>query len=238
MAMVLALILVLLLSTVAVSLMAVTNGEIWSTMNYRLMVQARYAAEAGAQKAINYLVYTYAPPASADIGSYDLAKSPVQDSTAHKPVVLSGIGSIAANYPDAAQQTAFSTTNGNQNLSGVTSATYSVAATLLEMQPAALFGGGSAYLLKWQILSQGSIAGLRKAQVQVVGNLERTWKPVMNWAAFATAASCGAITMSSTTRTDSFDSSAGTYVSTQLTSSGNIGSNGNATLGGSSDRKS
>jgi hypothetical protein len=41
----------------AVSLVAVTNAEISSTMNYRLMVQTRYAAESGVQKAINYFVY-------------------------------------------------------------------------------------------------------------------------------------------------------------------------------------
>src|SRR5437763_16295773 len=107
MALVLALIIVLLLSTIAVSLMAITNGEIWSTMNYRLMVQARYAAEAGAQRAINYLSYSYAPPTSAQIWSYDLTKSPVQDSATHNAVVLSGISSISANSPNSSAQTAF-----------------------------------------------------------------------------------------------------------------------------------
>src|SRR6266478_4068341 len=134
MALVMVLIIVALMSIVAANLMSITNQEIWSTTNYRLMMQARYAAEAGAQKAINYLIYSYSLPTSAQIVSYDLTKSPVQDSVGHNSVVLSGMNSISANYPDSSTQTAFNSALGNQSLTGVTNATYSAAATLLEMR--------------------------------------------------------------------------------------------------------
>src|SRR5437870_343632 len=122
-ALVLTMILVLLLSTLAVSLVAITNAEISATMNYRLMVQARYAAEAGVQKAINYLIYSYTFPTTAQLTSYDLTKRPVQDTTGHNSVVLSGISGVSANYPDTSAQTAFNSSVGNQSVTGVANAT-------------------------------------------------------------------------------------------------------------------
>ena len=50
---------------------------------------------------------------------------------------------------------------------------------------------------------------------------------------FATAATCGAITMSGSGYVDSFNSSQGTYAQTKQSSGGNVGTNGNATLSGS-----
>src|SRR5690242_9101010 len=147
-ALVFAMILVLLMSTLAVSLIAITNAEVSSTMNYRLMVQARYAAEAGVQKAINYLIYSYTAPTSAQLTSYDLTKRPVQDTTSHNSVVLSGLSSISANYPDSSAQTAFNAALANQTVTSVTNATYSAAASLLEMRAITIFAGGSSYLPK------------------------------------------------------------------------------------------
>src|SRR5262249_28582246 len=66
-ALIMVLLLILLLSTLATSLILITKTEIWSSYNYRLMTQSRYAAEAGAQQALNYLAYTYTGPTAAQL---------------------------------------------------------------------------------------------------------------------------------------------------------------------------
>ena len=53
-----------------------------------------------------------------------------------------------------------------------------------------------------------------------------------DFAAYATGADCGAITLSGNTTTDSFDSSKGTYAQTKQLSGGNVGANGNTSLSG------
>ena len=45
--------------------MFLSQTETYASMNYRMMSQARYAAEAGIQKAANYLLNTYAVPGGA-----------------------------------------------------------------------------------------------------------------------------------------------------------------------------
>jgi len=62
-AMLFAIILVLVLSVMAASMMFLSQSETWSSMNYRLMTQARYGAEAGIHMTANFLLNNYAPPA-------------------------------------------------------------------------------------------------------------------------------------------------------------------------------
>src|SRR2546426_7636641 len=62
-AMLFAIILVLVLSVMAASMMFLSQSETWSSMNYRLMTQARYGAEAGIHATANFLMNNYAPPA-------------------------------------------------------------------------------------------------------------------------------------------------------------------------------
>src|SRR5207248_945011 len=78
-AMILALFMVLTMSILAASLLFVSQTETWSSMNYRLMSQARYGAEAGVNSAVNYLVKTYVPPGTvADpMANYTTTVSPV-----------------------------------------------------------------------------------------------------------------------------------------------------------------
>ena len=63
------------LSALAVSLMFLSQTETSSTRNYRTMSQARYAGEAGAHKAINYMINSYTQPAT--FADYNLTVSPV-----------------------------------------------------------------------------------------------------------------------------------------------------------------
>ena len=55
-ALVLALFLMSALSVLGASLMFLSQTETYASMNYRMMSQARYAAEAGVQKASNFLL--------------------------------------------------------------------------------------------------------------------------------------------------------------------------------------
>jgi type II secretory pathway component PulK len=61
-ALILTLILLLILSVMAISLLFMGQAETWSSMNYRMMTQARYGAEAGINQAANYIQFTYAAP--------------------------------------------------------------------------------------------------------------------------------------------------------------------------------
>ncbi len=226
------LILILILSALAGALLFATQTEIWTTSNYRQLTQARYAAEAGAQKAANWLVYTYTPPASLS-SSWDLTKSPVQ--YGGNPVVLSANSSVSSNYSDSTVQSAFNTALNGQSVAGVNAnATYAVTATLVSMRPVGSFlgSGGAGYLQSWQIVSQGSITGVRNAQIQVTETIEKMGSPVFSYAVAADASGCGSVTFSGGAITDSFDSSKGSYTSTQQNSGGNVGTNGNLTLSG------
>ena len=62
-ALLLAMFLMMAMSTVAATLMFLSQTETYSSMNYRLMSQARYGAESGLHRANNYLLCSYTPPA-------------------------------------------------------------------------------------------------------------------------------------------------------------------------------
>src|SRR5215467_7648628 len=63
-ALIFALILLLVLSAMAGSLMFLSTSETYSSMNYRTMTQARYGAEAGVNAAANFIMNAYVPPAT------------------------------------------------------------------------------------------------------------------------------------------------------------------------------
>ena len=97
------------LSVLGASLMFLAQTETASSTNYRLMSQARYGAESGVHKAINYLLNTYAAARDrrADpLANYDMT-SVAGDVCNNQPVILSANPAVASNYPIAAVQTAF-----------------------------------------------------------------------------------------------------------------------------------
>src|SRR5260370_33943313 len=114
-------ILVLVLSVMPASMMFLSQSETSASMNYRLMTQARYGAEAGIHATANFLMTNYAPPApTAGVpppmpAGYNIilpvpaacGDSPCVTDPAGNPIVLSSLSGVAANYPDAAQKTAF-----------------------------------------------------------------------------------------------------------------------------------
>ncbi len=237
---VIALLAMLVLGVLSAGIIFVTHTETLTSANYTILAQARYAAEAGVQSSIDWLNNNYTTPTI--FTSYDTSKAPVLCpsgcTSTTLPVVLSALGGVAANYPDSTVATAYQTALSNQSLTGLSNASYSTYATLLSMTPGSsvswLAGGGSGVPQTWQITSQGSIAGVRNATVQVVATYERTGTPVLSYAVFAAGNACPTITISGAGLTDSYDSSQGTYAGTVQTSQGDIGTNGTLTMSGSS----
>src|SRR5436190_23012674 len=92
-ALVLALFMMTALSALGASLMFLSQTETYASMNYRMMSQGRYAAEAGIQKAADFLLdgAQYGIPSVGGptdlLGNYDRTGSPAK--WGGQPVVLS-----------------------------------------------------------------------------------------------------------------------------------------------------
>ena len=234
-AMILALFMVLVLSTLGSSLMFLAETETWSSANYRLTAQSRYAAESGVQKAAHHLLYEYVPPGTVldPIASYDLTASPVTFNGA--PVVLSGNPAVPSNYPVAAAQDAFDiAAQGAFGLhTGV--ANYTASATLLSMrQFTDPFSGAVGIIQRWQITGEGRVSGPRSSRVEVAAVVERQLEPAFEQSAFATDGGCGALTFTGNASTDSYDSSAPLQGGQPVLSDsgGSVGTNGNLSATG------
>ena len=243
-ALVLALLLTSVMSVLAVSLMFLSQTETYASMNYRMMSQARYAAEAAVQKASNFLLssqYTL-PSGATALAQFDRTRSPVicLSGCAHvgDPVILSATASQASNYPVAAVQTAFSAAGQGTLTAGTAGVTYNAYAKLLHMQVFESYGGGQSVVQTWQITGAGSLTGGRSATVEVMATVETPKVPANSYAAFATANTCGAIHFSGNVIVDSYDSSVGppTGVGNSTTASGgHVGTNGNLEIEGHVD---
>lgn len=234
-ALILTVILLLVLSVIAVSLMFVSQTETWSSMNYRLMSQARYGAESGLNEAANYLMYTYTAPGTGTdpLSNYVLTTSPVTYSGS--PVVLSSNSAVSSNYPVSSVQTSFSSAASGSVTNGNTPVNYTASATLLSMQQITPYGTTTPVTAQtWQITADGTIGGVRNATVEVSAILERQVTPTFNYAVFATNNGCSALTFGGGGTTNSYDSTtvSGGKVTTQAIE-GNVGTNGNLTTGGS-----
>jgi len=224
-ALIIAVLTLLILSTLAASAIFVTQAEVWTATNYKRLDQARYAAEAGAQQTINWLVFSYTAPTS--FGSFDMTKSPVQYN--NQNVVLSAMSGVTGNYPTSSIQTAFNSALLNKTVLGLdVTATYAVTATLLSMKQLTKLGSSTPQALQiWQIVTQGSIGGIRPATVQLVQTIEQSTTPIFSYAAYATSNTCASLNFLSGGSTDSYDSSLGTYAATHLNNDGNLGTPGN-----------
>src|SRR5262249_5064984 len=87
-ALVLALFLMTALSVLGASLMFLSQTETYASMNYRMMSQARYAAEAGVNKAANFLLdgVQYTVPDSVTMDAqFDVSRSPVVSKANNQP---------------------------------------------------------------------------------------------------------------------------------------------------------
>jgi len=234
---VIALLTMVIISLLAAGIIFVSRTETTTTANYKQLAQARYAAEAGVQRTVNWLQNNYTAPTSS--APFNSAAVPVKCAsgctTNGAAVVLSAISGVPSNYPDSAVASAYNTALSNQPLTDLSTATYSTSATLVSMG-----GNGVSWLgttgavQTWRITSQGNIAGIVAATVQVNATFERGGTPIFGYAVFATGTACPTINFSSSGYTDSYDSSLGSYASTVQTTGGDIGTNGSLTMSGSS----
>ncbi len=231
-----ALLTLMIISLLATGIIFVTRTETATTANYTELAQARYAAEAGVQSTINWLSNNYTPPTS--LTAYNTSTVPVKCvsgcASNGSAVVLSAVGAVSSNYPDSAVASAYNSALSSQALTGLPNSSYSTYASLLNMAGAGVSwlgsGGG---VQTWQITSQGTIAGIRTATVEVTATYERTGTPVFAYAVFATGTACPTINFSASGLTNSYDSSQGTYAATVQTTRGDLGTNGNLTMSGS-----
>src|SRR5690242_9672423 len=129
-ALLMTLILVLVISVMAASMMLLAQSETLSSANYRLMTQARYGAEAGLHAAANYLTNSatgYPGIGTSDpITAYNINVSPV--TAGGNPVVLSSLSGVTANYPVTAVKTAFTTASSNSLSVGPNTVNYTASA--------------------------------------------------------------------------------------------------------------
>ncbi len=229
MALVIVMLALFVLTTLAAAIIFTTQTEVQATGNYKLVTQARYVAEAGAQSTLAWLSRNYM--ALSSFAAYDMTKSPVQHTS--NLVVLSAMTGTNSNYPDSTVQTAFNSALNAQSVSGIPGATFSSYATLLSMSGGtgvSWMGGGIPQ--SWQITSAGTIGGLRPATVQLQVTYERAGTPLAPYAVFATSTSCPAITMTGGAKTDSYDSSSGSYAATVQATHGDVGTNGTLSVSG------
>lgn len=239
-ALVLALFLMTALSVLGASLMFLAQTETYSSMNYRMMSQARYAGEAGIQKAANHLLSTYVPPSDTGtdlLANYKYTVSPVTYN--NLPVVLSAkdAACTGSNYPVAAVQTAFCNAGKGTLSAANASISYFTSARLIAMQSFTSYQSGPVVVQTWEITGDGTLTGARSATVEVVATVETPKKPAYGYAAFASASGCGALQFQGTAGTDSYDPSgvAGATAPTLTGDGGDLGTNGNLQIGGHVD---
>jgi Tfp pilus assembly protein PilX len=243
-AMVFALILVLVLSVMAVSMMFLARSETFSGLNYRQMTQARYGAEAGTHAAANFLTSAAYVPPTAPFAGYNVNVYPVTDAGGN-PIYLSSLSTRPSNYPDAQMQSAFvAATHGSLQASSTqgiaTTVNYTSSAQLLTMQQVTSFGAATPTIIQtWQITSHGDISGVSNAEVEVVTVLDRQVTPTFAYAAFGDGGNCGTLGFSGNGATNSYDSASlipngGTIDPATLGGAtpfnqfgGNVGTNGN-----------
>jgi PilX N-terminal len=234
-ALIFALIFVLVLSITAASLMFLSQSETWSSMNYKLMTQSRYGAEAGLHAAANYLINTYPQPGistSDPMTAYNVNVSPVTLTAGGSPIALgSTMNGISVNYPVSSTKTAFNTATQNSLTAGNNTVTYTVSAELLSMRQIRECQNLQPLTAQlWKLTSHGDITGVRNSEVEVSALLESHVTPCYNYAGFATGSGCGSISFNGGGTIDSYDSgnltmSGGSPVT--QTYEGNLGSNGN-----------
>jgi Tfp pilus assembly protein PilX len=234
-ALIFALIFVLVLSITAAALMFLSQSETFASMNYRMMTQSRYGAEAGLHAAANYLMNNYPQPgiaASDPLNAYNLGVSPITLIAGQTPIVLGPtMNGLAPNYPVGGTLTAFNTATQKSLTAGNSTVSYSVNAELLSMKQVRECQNLQPLTAQlWRLTSHGDINGARNAEVEVSALLESHVVPCYNYAGFATGSGCGSISFNGGGTIDSYNSAnmalqGGSPVTQAY--EGNLGSNGN-----------
>ena len=255
-ALIFALVLVLVLSVIAASLLFISRSETWSSMNYQMMTQARYGAEAGINSAANYIINVYTPPGIAgpdQYANYTQVTPGVQIPGSALAATVQYNGTLAAlaspfgnsavpfayNYPaGAGVRTAFANTAHGAIQVGNDRVNYTSYATLVSMEQLSVYGSPTPGTVQtWLLSADGTIANVQNSRVALSAVLEQKPVPTFQYAAFATSQGCGALNFSGGGSTASYDSASplsGSGTPVIANTGGNVGSNGNLNTGGSS----
>ena len=167
-ALLITLILILVLSVLTASMMFMAQSETWSSINYLLITQSRYGAEAGLHAAANYIISPttgYPGIGTSDpITGYNINVSPV--TAGGSAVVLSSLSGVTANYPVNAVKTAFNTASTGTLSAGTNSVSYTSSAQLLSMKTFLQCGNAQPLTAQlWKLTSHGDISGVRSSEV-------------------------------------------------------------------------
>ena len=242
-ALVISLFLMAALSALAVSLVFLSETETSASRNYKTMSQARYAAEAGVHRSVNYLLLdTFKASMTSNLANFDLSQSPVKYNG--NPVVLSATSGVSSNYPDAAVTSAFGSAVKGPLAVGTGYAAYSASATLLSMRTVDVYGANPDIIMTWRITGTGTVCRgtgtcstsdtSTLGTLDVTATLERDLNNAQTYAVFATYDGCAAVTVSGNVVTNSYNSSSmATMPPPTTNSNGGIGTNGNLDVGGS-----
>ena len=231
-ALILTMILLLVMSVMAASMMFLAQSETWATMNYRMMSQTRYAAETGIQAAANYLMFTYVPPSTATdpLTSYSYQTvSPVTLASGTTPVLLTSIAGETPVYSDSTVQSNFANQAKGTLTAGNATLNFTSDAKLVSMRQVKVFGKSQpATVQTWLVKGRGNVVGVQNAQVEVSAILERLVTPMFAYAAFANSSGCSALVFGGGAKTNSYNSAqVVSGVATFVASGGNVGTNGN-----------
>lgn len=233
-ALILVMILILVISVMGASMMFLARSETWSSLNYRMMTQARYAAETGVQAGANYLMFSYSPPDTLTdhLTSYNYkTASPVTLAGGTSPVLLSSISGDTPVYADSSVISQYSNFTQGPLTAGSATLNFSSRAKLLGMRQVAVYGQALPGTVQtWQITGRGTFSSVQNAQVEVTAVLERIVSPMFAYAAFATNPNCDAINFNGHNPTTNSYSSTNWDGSTFQSYGGNIGSNGGTDL--------
>jgi hypothetical protein len=235
----LTLILVSTLSILTVSMMFLAQSESFSSGNYRLMTQSRYGAEAGVQKAADYILNTdFSTAAPGLMALLPVSQSPVQYN--FKDVVLSSDPAHPSNFPDAGVKAAFLASAGGQVVAGNSTINYTAQAKLLALAKIQDgYTGVTKLVQTWEVTSTAFVDGVHKSAVEVSAILDNNQMPTIAYGAFGTDPGCGSLKFQGNVSTNSYDSSTmtGSTAPTMLDTGGDVGTNGNLDIQGSVDVK-
>jgi hypothetical protein len=180
-ALILAMFMVLAVSMLGASLVSVGKSETMSSLNYKTLAQARYAAESGLNSAANYLIYTYKAPgndAGDPLNVFDYEnKSPVLYN--NNAVVLS-TNMDESNYPIEEKKKAFHDSAMGELIMSRSRANYTATATLVSMRKFKdAFALTDVTVQTWSITGSGTLAGAGAADVEVTAIIETQAVPTL-----------------------------------------------------------
>jgi hypothetical protein len=235
----LALILVSTLSVLTVSMMFLSQSESFASSNYRLMTQSRYGAEAGVQKAADYILTTdFATAAPGLIALIPTTSSPVKWN--FQDVVLSSDPAHTSHFPDAAVVAAFQAATTGTMIAGNSTVSFTAYARLLAIDSITDgYTGVSKLVQTWEIVSDATVAGIRRSTVEVSAILDSNKMPTIAFGAFSTDPSCNSLKFVGNVSTNSYTSNGltGSTLPTLLDEGGDVGTNGNLDIQGHVDVK-